>query len=270
MLSLSKHGEGCFSSLLNNRKGWRGTVSNASRCSRQRPCAAGRTRSRMHDPIMLNISSAIPYVVLAATAGALWLAGYLWQQRRRPGGHLFNVMPAVRSLLFRQHHDGVVVLDLDFHVLDVNAAAERLLDRHDIRQGAPAAGVLSFWEQARERVQAGDGRSIELEFAATVIEVRALRIHDQRQRTIGRLIVLHDVTERARLIRELHAYARTVAHDLKNPLSSAVGYIDLVRIAEPHLHEESARRLDAAEQICQHMAGIIDDLLRRPPVRARR
>jgi signal transduction histidine kinase len=92
-------------------------------------------------------------------------------------------------------------------------------------------------------------------------------IHDERAAVIGRLVVLHDVTERARLVRELHAYARTVAHDLKNPLSGAIGFLDLVKEAEPDMDDQSQRLLGEAYDTCYRMVDIITDLLRSRPAR---
>jgi PAS domain-containing protein len=196
-----------------------------------------------------------PVALLIAFAAVAWVTLH---------GRLLDVMPAVRSLLFQQHRDAVIVLDGDLCVIDVNPAARSLLGG----EGAPgtaAAALLPFWNNAREVVERGDGRSIEIAHDGGVIELRAVRIRDERRATIGRLVVLHDVTEQARLIRELDAYARTVAHDLKNPLTAAAGYLELVRMSEPQLDEDSARLLARAEEACHRMAGIIDELLAHRP-----
>ncbi len=194
-----------------------------------------------------------PVGLLIAFAAVAWVTLH---------GRLLDVMPAVRSLLFQQHRDAVIVLDEALRVVDVNPSA-RLLLGDEGTQGALVAGLLPFWSQVREVVERGDGESIEIAHDGQVIELRSMRIRDERRATIGRLVVLHDVTERARLIRELDAYARTVAHDLKNPLTAAAGYLELVQMIEPQLNEESARLLGRAEEACHQMASIIDDLLRR-------
>lgn len=197
-----------------------------------------------------------PVALLIAFATVAWVTLH---------GRLLDVMPAVRSLLFQQHRDAVIVLDVALRVIDLNPAARLLLGTEGT-QGVPATALLPFWSQVPDVVERGDGHSIEIAHNGRVIELRSLRIHDDRRVTIGRLVVLHDVTERARLIRELDAYARTVAHDLKNPLTAAAGYLELVRMTEPQLSDDAARRLGRAEEVCHQMAGIIDDLLRRRSV----
>ncbi len=195
-----------------------------------------------------------PIGLLVAFAAVAWVALH---------ERLLDVMPAVRGLLFQQHRDGVVVLDLESRLLDLNPAASRLLGAVAIPQGLPVSALLPFWDRVRTVVEVGDGGGVEIAFDGLVLDVRARVIRDDKQRVIGRLVVLHDVTERARLIRELDAYARTVAHDLKNPLSAATGYLELVGITEPNMPEDTARLLEHAQQVCQQMTAIIDTLLRR-------
>jgi PAS domain-containing protein len=173
-----------------------------------------------------------------------------------------EVMPAVRSLLFQQHLDGVVVLDAESRIIDTNPAATRLVG-HEVTVGAAAATQLPFWDRVRDALEPGDGRSVEVRCDPFVLELRALLIRDDKAAAIGRLLVLRDVTEIARLTSELDAYARTVAHDLKNPLATVVGYLDLTLLREAQLDEASANSLGEAQAGCQRMAGIIDGLLRR-------
>lgn len=179
--------------------------------------------------------------------------------------HLLDVMPAVRRLVFEEHRDAVIILDDRFVVLDSNPAALRLLAPADRPQGLAAATLFPFWSEAQAAIESGNGKPLEVAHAGAVLELRSIRIHDERQKTIGRLVVLHDVTELSKLIRELDAYARTVAHDLKNPIAATMGYLDLLRLSETTLSEPSARAIEDAEKIGQRMATIIDQLLRRRP-----
>lgn len=60
--------------------------------------------------------------------------------------------------------------------------------------------------------------------------------------------------------RELEAFARTVAHDLKNPLNVVVGYADIL-MADQSNNPELMEQLDIIAQAGQKMVGIIDALL---------
>lgn len=58
---------------------------------------------------------------------------------------------------------------------------------------------------------------------------------------------------------ELDAYARTVAHDLKDPLSQILGCVQLIDADEPT--PDDARYVALIEKVGLHMSRIIDELL---------
>jgi len=71
--------------------------------------------------------------------------------------------------------------------------------------------------------------AIERDGKRNVYEARQMTLSGRTGRAVGSLVVLHDITarkraetERERLIAELDAFARTVAHDLKSPLAVLV------------------------------------------------
>jgi signal transduction histidine kinase len=173
-------------------------------------------------------------------------------------------MPAAHLLIFRQHRDGVLVIDTAERIVDANRSVGAMVGAEPAL-GAPVDSLLPFWKQIPDLQRTeGDGR-VEVGHAGATFEVRSRLIRDYGGTVIGRLIVLHDVSERSRLTRELAAYARTVAHDLKNPLAGAIGFIDLVKSDEPNLDEESSRLLGEAQTACHRMVNIINELLRTKP-----
>ncbi len=74
--------------------------------------------------------------------------------------------------------------------------------------------------------------------------------------------------ERERLIRELDAFAHTVAHDLKSPLQGVIGYAALLaEDAEVISREDLRRYLGVIEQYGHKMTSIINELLLLASVR---
>lgn len=101
-------------------------------------------------------------------------------------------------------------------------------------------------------------------------------VYDAAGRWCGRRASNRDITERKRVedaLRqqavelqsrntELDAYAHTVAHDLKGPLSLVVGYTELLAMDEGETPPEDLQMaLDAMRQSAWKMANIIDNLL---------
>jgi PAS domain S-box-containing protein len=68
--------------------------------------------------------------------------------------------------------------------------------------------------------------------------------------------------ERERLISELDAFAHTVAHDLKNPLSAVLGFAELLAATDVKLSDKDvSESLQAIDQSARKMNSIIDELL---------
>ena len=66
---------------------------------------------------------------------------------------------------------------------------------------------------------------------------------------------------------ELEAFARTVAHDLKNPLSTTLGFVELLRMQAPGLDEQLIRYIDKSAGSIRQMNNIIDELLTLSSIR---
>jgi signal transduction histidine kinase len=110
------------------------------------------------------------------------------------------------------------------------------------------------------RVARPDGTFRWLEVAA-----RTFTLSDVGQQIVS---VCRDVTarklaeeERDLLIGELDAYARTVAHDLKNPIAVIAGYNELLSLERDRLTEEGQDFLSATGRGCEKVTQIIDELL---------
>jgi signal transduction histidine kinase len=92
----------------------------------------------------------------------------------------------------------------------------------------------------------------------THLEIQRLRRLDRER-----------IEEQARLIGELDAYAHTVAHDLKNPLSSIMGYAELLtsQIGANFSVEQQQSFAQIIVDGVERMAGIINALLLLASVR---
>jgi two-component system sensor histidine kinase/response regulator len=77
-----------------------------------------------------------------------------------------------------------------------------------------------------------------------------------------------EIVERDKLIAELDAFAHTVAHDLKNPLSALIGFADVLEHTRSKLSEEKQQEyLHAIGRNGRKMRNIINELLLLSSVR---
>jgi PAS domain S-box-containing protein len=134
-----------------------------------------------------------PFAFSITVAGILWgIFGY----------RLVDVAPLARDLIVDGMRDGMIALDLNGRVADVNPAAARMigLPFSDLI-GRPVAEALSPWPHLIERFQdvsEGDAEiSVGQGEATRRYHVRIAQLVDARDNPIGRLINLHELDQTA-------------------------------------------------------------------------
>ncbi|WP_435364714.1 histidine kinase N-terminal 7TM domain-containing protein [Haloarchaeobius sp. DYHT-AS-18] len=170
---------------------------------------------------------------------------------------LFQLRPVARRTAVEQMKDPAIVLDVDDRILDFNPAAIPLFEGDDpTGRLADEASTVPFDGDtgALVTVTDGDGETGHYERTRTALTDGA--------GDIGSLVVFRDVTDRVRRERELRRqnerldqFASVVSHDLRNPLGTAAGYLDLYRETGDEAH------YDAAERAHDRMETIVQDLL---------
>lgn len=211
----------------------------------------------------------------AFSLSSLALAGGLFRLK------LLDVVPIARDMLIETMDDPMIVLDGLDRVVDLNAAAQRLLGcAEEQAVGKPAAQTLGPLA-----VSLAGGLDSSAEPRALVVgesgesrwyDVRVSPLRNGDGRDHGRLVVLHDITEQQQseeLIRhyasemelrnaELDSFSHTVAHNLKTPLGLVLGYAGLIasdvdRSAQPGIYEMA----QIIERTALTMSGMITSLL---------
>ncbi len=129
---------------------------------------------------------------------------------------LFDLAPVARDLLIENMDDGVIVLDRENRVVDMNPAACSLLGVSETPIGLHGEEVFSRWPEWVERYQGAEQAQAEIRLDSTTsavpttIELRISPLHDRRGQLIGRLIALHDVTLRKQTEVRLRQLSATV------------------------------------------------------------
>ncbi|MBB5233545.1 histidine kinase N-terminal 7TM domain-containing diguanylate cyclase [Deinococcus budaensis] len=112
---------------------------------------------------------------------------------------LLDLVPVARHQLIEQMREGVVVLDRAERVVDLNAAAQQLVDRaRPSPIGQPAAEVFEQWGAALASLGGLGERTTELTLGRLHLEVRVSPLRDRRGRVQGHVVVWRDVTTRRR------------------------------------------------------------------------
>jgi diguanylate cyclase (GGDEF)-like protein/PAS domain S-box-containing protein len=116
---------------------------------------------------------------------------------------LIDVSPIGRDLVFERMEDPAVVIDRAGHIVDHNAAATDLLAMEPSGiTGRRLRDVLARAATGAPRERSAghtivDAEPVELD--GRVFETGVAPIHDRRNRTLGRVVMLRDVTSHVRL-----------------------------------------------------------------------
>jgi len=206
---------------------------------------------------LLYLSGAVPGVDLTPVAftvsGALFTLGL---HRYR----LFGLVPIARDMVVDSMDDGVLVLDAQRRIVDLNAAAERYTGVSSISIGRPVEEVVAWWDEAMTESRPsteGQPAIVRVEPGPRYFEVKVLAVRDSQRRFAGWLVTIHDISNRRRNELERYAFERRlqeqqkneslmvlaggVAHDFNNLLTAIMGNADLIAsISKPESDERGA------------------------------
>ncbi|MBK8882070.1 MAG: PAS domain S-box protein [Bacteroidales bacterium] len=207
---------------------------------------------------------------------------------------MFNIIPIARKQAVDNLRDGMIVVDSVNRIVDANAAFYRMTGLNPRQVIGNQVNV--FFSDAKidlrkfsEENDYTAETQLVVESDPQDIEVKYHRITDANNKDMGGIYMLTNITtkkmildaiadsnkrrkteliEKEKLILDLDAYARSVAHDLKNPIGSVVSLSELIKLklAENNLAEVDEMVGYVYDQ-SKKMIRIIDGLLMRSRIR---
>jgi PAS domain S-box-containing protein len=160
---------------------------------------------------VLSLSGLSPFSPLDLTPFAFTVTGLamVWGMFRF---RLLDVMPVARDTVIKGMSDGMIVLDTQNRIVDLNPAAQRIIGSPaEEAIGQAAVHVLSAWPdlvrfyggvtEAQEEVVLGEGE------AQRTYDLRVSPLYDRR----GRLLILCDITKRKQAEEEIKQRSRELA-----------------------------------------------------------
>lgn len=218
--------------------------------------------------------------VMFALAGFAFVIGMTRHQ-------LFNLQPIAREAVIDSMSDAMFALDNQNRIVDLNPAALAIMGmKADVLLGKPAGQAFAPWrdmvEQFKNTLEVQTDIVAEYKQQERHYDLRILPLRGRANQLTGRLIVLRDITDRKvaevalrertteleALNEQLNAFAHTVAHDIKDPLSGVVALSTLLREYFEELSSEAiAEYLDSITQNTMRLASIVDALLLLASVR---
>lgn len=187
-----------------------------------------------------------------------------------------EIQPQAKEELFNRMEEGVLILNLKEEITEFNYAAKRVFP--EIKDGI-CLNELSKWpfsnetpEQLTQQENVHKTISVNGEEKHFIISVSKIT---QSGKPTGFFFLFRDITELKdtknnlkQRNEELNQFSHTIAHDLRNPLSVASGYTEIVQTNLQDIQETSD--LDVSESITymrkiedsfERMEAIIEDVL---------
>ena len=153
-----------------------------------------------------------------------------------------NIVLVAYNLVFRSTKSGVIIINNTGIIQDVNPSAERIFNMS--QKDMVGSNVLEYFTEftdVYENLLEDQDFRTELKFEKNnnYYELITASLVNYKKKITGRILVFYDITIRKQALYELDAYARTVAHDLKNPMNTIRGFAQLLKMGKPLDNEQN-------------------------------
>ena len=164
--------------------------------------------------------------------------------------------------------EGVVAVDTDARLLNLNQSAAQLLDLdpeavrgrivHEVVRNTKLQQIIDTALQEQHPVEA------EIVFTGRedrFVNASATILRDAEGQNIGAVVVLDDVTKIRRLESLRREFVANVSHELKTPITSIMGSVETLLDGATENAEDSKRFLSIIDRQADRLMRIVDDLL---------
>ena len=209
---------------------------------------------------VFDFSALPPYVDGTPLAFTITGAAYAWNIYRY---RLMDIVPVAKGVVIDNLSSIILVLDLNNHVVEANTAALALLGKTSNEVlGQRGATVLSAYpdlvgrfcdvEQARSEI------SIVRKGAEHTYDLNILPLRNHQGTLTGRVVMLHDISERKAVERMKDRFVSNVSHELRTPITSMMLALYMLR-KQP---DRSTTYADHLERDLNRLSELIEALLR--------
>jgi len=144
-----------------------------------------------------------------------------------------DLLPVARGRLIESMSDGVLVLDHQNRIVDINPVMKNFLDENPSALiGRNISDILNLWSHNPDQFLNGETRT-EVKLPrqpACYLDLRVTPLYDINQRLSGRLIVIRDVTDR-----------KEVEKDLRHAMDKLQTQLIEIGLLQSQLREQAIR-----------------------------
>jgi len=190
--------------------------------------------------------------------------------------NMLNLSPLVMKKVFESIHDAVLIFEFDNTLRSYNNSADILLKQFPDKKriGSPASQVLYPFPALLRLIEHQSGlhnvtiRSMQLE--DRYYHVQFSYIYGRHNKPVGKMLILHDITEsvryeeslvqQSRQLSELNLFKdkmfNVIAHDIRDPLAVLVNLMELV---EEDMQEADLIKRQGSQELLEGMGEQINN-----------
>lgn len=157
----------------------------------------------------------------------------------------YLMAPATRDAVVNSMNDGMIVLDNQMRIIDMNPSARRIIHKSmielagkDIDQALPA--LSRHISTAMKRPL---DISLDYKNSARFYELSVSPFFDGREERRGHLLILRDITERKQRENLRDDLTRTMVHDLRDPISNSLFALEMLKATLAENQASEAQQL---------------------------
>ncbi len=164
--------------------------------------------------------------------------------------------------------EGVIAIDKEEKIIKINSSAAQMLNINQEKCGGKSIQEVMrnvAFQKFIERVSSDNAVSEE-DIVVYNNEERILNVHsspisDSKNKKIGTLIVIGDVTQLRRLENMRRDFVANVSHEIKTPLTAIKGFVETLYHDFDHDPGKSMRFLSIILKHVDRLNALVDDLL---------
>ncbi len=190
--------------------------------------------------------------------------------------NMLNLSPLVMKKVFESIHDAVLIFEIDNTLRSYNNSADILLKPFPDKKriGSPASQILLPFPDLLKLIEHQSDphnvtiRSMQLE--DRYYHVQFSYIHGRHNKPVGKMVILHDITEsvryeeglvqQSRQLTELNMFKdkmfNVIAHDIRDPLAVLVNLMELV---EEDMQEADLIKRQGSQELLEGMGEQINN-----------
>jgi PAS domain S-box-containing protein len=179
---------------------------------------------------------------------------------------LLDMLPVAQDQVIANLTEGVVVLDPNNRIADLNPKARQMLGMGSENViGRNIVDFMQSWPNLVEQLGGLEYGQLEIQLGEGIlsdIDVQITPLLDNRKNPMGRIVIVRDISRQKKIERMRSDLTQSIVNDLRNPLTSmSLGLEMLRRQANTTLPKPQIEVIDNSQTNIQQMLELVDSIL---------